>query len=529
MKSKTRASAVLMALILSVSLLAGLSIPCAAEDDGYASAEVVQSNGTENWPKLYDKNSDYFCVMDAETGAILGEKGMDVETPPASLTKIMTCLVAIENGDLDAQVEMTEESVAYATDGSSNLYTQVGEVFTLRDMLYGMMLKSANDISTAIAIAVGGTLDHFLEMMNEKAEDLGCTHTYFANACGMPNEAHHSSAHDLALISQEALDSELFREIVHTKQYTIPATNMNDARTFENHHKFLVTDEYAYDGIIGGKTGYTDLAGSCLATYVERDGRTVIVIALHCLGMDNCLVDTKNLCDYGLERFENVKIPDVKGEIVEGGKVTIPSDGGISECNVTSSSDTLSDGTVRTRDRYDWHGRGVGYVVADVAPVVSSAASAGESGDPSYEGGAEAKSSVSAGTAAAAGNGAAMSGDVSRADSTSGMVNVVLIIAGVMLVLIIILVAVNLRLQRVRREKIEAIKARRRRQNEERNKEQDTGKDADKERDGDIERDVPEDKNKGTDKAADRGADKAADEGADKGIDKGADQEKDIE
>lgn len=460
-KDKSGPLRVLPRLLILVLCFCLMDAVCFAEDDGYASSEVVQSNGTENWPKLYDKNSDYFCVMDADTGAILGEKGMDVETPPASLTKIMTCLVAIENGDLDAQVEMTEEAVAYATDGSSNLYTQVGEVFTLRDMLYGMMLKSANDISTAIAVHVGGTLEHFLEMMNDKAKALGCEHSYFANACGMPNDAHHSSAHDLALISQEALKNPIFREIVHTKQYTIPATNMNDARTFENHHKFLVTDEYAYDGIIGGKTGYTDLAGSCLATYVERDGRTVIVIALHCLGMDNCLYDTTNLCDYGLDRFQNVSIPGMEGELVAGGMATIPADGSLDECEVTSEERTLKDGTIRTTKTYSWHGRRVGSAVADVAPPVSTPAAEAETSD-----------GVSAQAAAAGGADAGASGVVTRADGNSGMVTIVLIIAGVMLALILVLVGVNMHLRRVRREKIEAMRERRRRRDEEREKEQ---------------------------------------------------------
>lgn len=378
MKNKSLLYRVLRTGMVFLFLFALLCGSCAAyAEEGTASQgadpSAVVSNAVANWPQISDTTSDYFCVMDAQTGAILCEKGMDVETPPASLTKIMTTLVAIESGDLDAQVTMTETGVEYAVSGSSNLFTQVGEVFTLRDMLYGTMLKSANDIATEVGEYVGGgSLDNFLSMMNERAAELGCTGTHFANACGMPHEEHHSTAHDLALISQEALKNDLFREIVHTKQYTIPATNLTDARTFENHHKFLVTEEYAYDGIIGGKTGYTDLAGSCLATYVERDGRTVICIALHCMGMDNCLQDTRKLCDYGLGEFRNVTVPDVQDKIISGGVVTIPKDGDIAECEVTSSTEVTEEGAERTTSVYTWHGREVGTVVTEKPPVTST-------------------------------------------------------------------------------------------------------------------------------------------------------------
>ncbi len=380
-RTARRLLSVLLMLVITVfSVLPAAAEEGAAEAASYADPAVMPSNATEGWPKAADTVSDFVCVMDAGTGAILCEKGMDVETPPASLTKIMTTLVAIENGDLDAQVTMTETGVGYAVSGSSNLYTQVGEVFTLRDMLYGTMLKSANDIATQVGEFVGGgSLDTFLSMMNERAAQLGCTGTNFANACGMPNEEHHSTAHDLALISREALKNSLFREIVHTKQYTIPATNLTDSRTFENHHKFLVTDEYAYDGIIGGKTGYTDLAGSCLATYVERGGRTVICIALHSMGMDNCLQDTRRLCDYGLDEFENVPAPVGEGELISGGMLTLPKGASAEECDVASVTETREDGYEETTSVYSWHGREVGTAVTEKPPVTSEPESVPES------------------------------------------------------------------------------------------------------------------------------------------------------
>lgn len=450
-----------VSLVLGLLLLFALVPAAWAEEEAvsagpsYADPSVIPSNGTEGWPLLEDTYSDYFCVMDADTGTILAEKGMDTETPPASLTKILTCLVALKYGDLDQQVTMSETGVEYAISGSSNLYTQVGEVFTLRDMLYGMMLKSANDIATEIGVAVGGTLEHFLEMMNEEAEALGCTHSYFANACGMPNEAHHSSAHDLALISKAALENDLFREIVHTKVYTIPATNMNEERTFQNHHKFLVTEEYAYDGIIGGKTGYTDLAGSCLATYVERDGRTVIVIALHCMGMDNCLNDTRRLCNYGLGEFRSVTIPNVTDEIVSGGTLTLPNDASFEQCEVSSSSAAQEDGSELVTGTYYWHGREVGTMVTKKLPTVSSAAEAAQEsaaeGGETEEGAAASpdKDAASAGAKGSA-NGENPGSGAVRSSQDGSLVRTIFIIGGILLAIILILLIVSIHLRRER-------------------------------------------------------------------------------
>ncbi len=446
-------------LLPAVFLIFALAFPAFAEEaaeapggqaessePAYPDASIIQSNGTEGWPKLYDMASDYFCVMDADTGVILAEKGMDTETPPASLTKILTTMLALENGDLDAEVTMTSTGVSYAVGGSSNLYTQVGEKFVLRDMLYGVMLKSANDMATQVGEFIGGgSLDRFLEMMNARAAELGCRHSYFANSCGMPNEAHHSSAHDLALISKEALKNPMFREIVHTKEYTIPATNMNEARIFQNHHKFLVTSEYAYDGIIGGKTGYTDLAGSCLATYVERDGRTVIVIALHCLGMDNCLLDTRELCDYGLEEFENVSVTSDDGSAPTG-LITLPKGHSLTECTTEETKETLQDGSVKTTVSYSFGGRPVGTLTGVTAPPAETeAAAAEEEADAPEDAQAEADAANAAGNEEKR-----SSAEVTRA-SSGGLVKIFGILIAALLLLILILFVVNVRLQRKRK------------------------------------------------------------------------------
>ncbi|MDO5702651.1 MAG: D-alanyl-D-alanine carboxypeptidase family protein [Lachnospiraceae bacterium] len=484
----------LWTLVLAAAMLVIVSAAavCAEESLAEASQSTQEDAGEEDeqllgapltWPVPGDTVCDYYCVMDADTGAILAEKGMDTETPPASLTKIMTCLIALENGNLEDTVTMTQTGVAYAVDGSSNLYTQVGEEFKLEDMLYGMMLKSANDISTQIGEHVGGgSLDTFLEMMNRRAEELGCTGSYFANACGMPNDEHHSTAHDLALISREALKNDMFREIVHTNIHTIPATNMNEEHSFQNHHKFLVSEEDHYDGIIGGKTGYTDLAQSCLATYVERDGRTVIVIALHTMGMENCYNDTRMLCDFGLDQFENVEIPaEEEGKLIEGGYVTLPQGVGIGACTVERTEKESKSGWKRTTLTYKVDGREVGTAVYKTAPpptptpTPSPVPDAAESqavsvSSEAHEISAESDTASAPSTTAASGNMGSAVGAV-FADITKNGVTLVGVIGGVMLVIIIILIAVNVHLSRARKRLNKRLK-----EDKHREKEQDKDK-----------------------------------------------------
>ena len=326
--------------------------------------ELIPTNATEGWPKAENPMADYACLMDADTGAILLNKGMDVQSPPASLTKIMTCLLAIENGDLDAQVTMTKTGVEYAVSGSSNLYTQVGEVFTLKDMLDGVMLKSANDFATQVGEYIGGgSLDTFINMMNERAAELGCTNTHFVNACGMPAEGHVSSARDMALISREALKNETFREIVSTAVYTIPATNMTEERIFQNHHPFITDPEWIYEGTIGGKTGYTDLAKSCLATYVQKDGMTLISVVLHDEDSQAMRADSKKILDYGFDNFTHGRVDLGDAELVSGGVITLPKGAVSEDCTEEMTEGTDADGNAALIYSYSWHGYPVGEAV----------------------------------------------------------------------------------------------------------------------------------------------------------------------
>ena len=342
-------------LILAMLLSQGVYAAEAGEDP-------IETNRIEGWPKAAEKASDYVCLLDARTGVILINKGMDVQTPPASLTKIMTTLVALENGNLDDRITMTETGTAYAVSGSSNLYTEVGETFTLRDMLYGIMLASANDMATQVAEYIGGSVENFVAMMNQKAEELGCTGTHFVNACGMPAEGHVSTAHDLALISLAAMQNETFREITGTVHYTIAASEIYAPREITNHHPSISEPEnFPIKGVCGGKTGYTDLAQNCLATFAERKGRLMICITLHAQGIGNSYNDTKAAFSYGYSKWKTRTVkPAENEELIEGGKVLTPKKKGIEDCEKEETVTEEEDGRERIETVYYWSGVKVG-------------------------------------------------------------------------------------------------------------------------------------------------------------------------
>ncbi|MEG1291062.1 MAG: D-alanyl-D-alanine carboxypeptidase family protein [Lachnospiraceae bacterium] len=259
------------------------------------------------WPVGPEVAGESAIVMEASTGTILYEKNSHEQLYPASITKIMTSLLAIENSSLDEQVTFSYDSV-HKTEGTS-ISRDVDEVMTMEQCLYAVLIWSANDCAYAVGEHVGGTYDNFINMMNEKAAELGCTNTHFNNPHGLPDENHYTSSHDMALISKEALKNETFRTIVGTKRYTIPCTNKHpDEETYlVNHHKMLFPykddKHFLYDYCIGGKTGWTSQAGSTLVTYGEKDGMTLICVVMKEQGSNHYL-DTRNLLDYCFENFQ---------------------------------------------------------------------------------------------------------------------------------------------------------------------------------------------------------------------------------
>lgn len=296
-----------------------------AEDDGDESSEFVdayydeiQSNQVSGWPQGDAVQAEAAIVMDADTGAVLYAKDIGEVLYPASITKIMTALLALENGNLDDVVKFSEYAVYSIEYGSSHLGLTEGEELTLEQCLYGILLASANEISNAVAEHIGGDVTHFVEMMNERAAELGCVHTHFVNPHGLHDEDHYVCAWDMALIMREALRNPKFCEIIGTVEYFYPETNLVDEkRYFMNHHKMISEEGELYDGCIGGKNGFTDEAWNTLVTAAERDGQKLICVVLKVPGQDESYEETRVLLDYGFDHFSNVQVsnaasPDMK-------------------------------------------------------------------------------------------------------------------------------------------------------------------------------------------------------------------------
>ncbi|MCD8344192.1 MAG: D-alanyl-D-alanine carboxypeptidase [Oscillospiraceae bacterium] len=241
-----------VSLVILTSLLFSLGAPAALAEGEELGVSVSASAA---------------IVLEPETGSVLYEKNADERMLIASTTKIMTALVVLERCELDESVEVTWTHAA--TEGSS-MYLDPEKSYTAEDLLYGLLLVSGNDAAAALADHVGGNMEGFAELMNDKAAQLGLENTHFVNAHGLDAEGHYSSARDLALITAAALENDDFREIFSARSYTLYGL------TYVNHNKLLGSCE----GCIGGKTGYTLACGRTLVSCAERGGMTLICVTL---------------------------------------------------------------------------------------------------------------------------------------------------------------------------------------------------------------------------------------------------------
>nr|WP_240479827.1 D-alanyl-D-alanine carboxypeptidase family protein [Paenibacillus wynnii] len=246
-------------------------------------------------------------LIDVESGRILYSSRGDEPMPMASLTKIMTAIVAIENGDLDGIVKVSKN--AYAKEGSS-LYLKLGEEMTLETMLYGLMLRSGNDAASAIAEHVGGSEEGFVFMMNAKAELLQLKNTHFANPHGLDAKGHYSSANDLAVLTAYALHNPVFKEIVKTEVKTADNPNEKWDYKWRNKNKML----RLYEGADGVKTGYTKIALRCLVSSATRNGQQLVAVTLN---DGNDWNDHASLLNFGFNHYP-LKTLIKRGDKVSG-------------------------------------------------------------------------------------------------------------------------------------------------------------------------------------------------------------------
>ena len=244
-------------------------------------------------------------LADLDSGRLLYELNPDEQRAPASLTKIMTVLLAVEaleRGEvsLDEMVTAQADCLAGLNTDSSTSNIQPGEIISYKDLLYCAMVHSANEACNILAHRVAGSVPDFVELMNRRAAELGCTSTHFADPNGLSNENHYTTAYELYLITREALAHPLFAEICNTRGYDMAATNLSKARSFANSNALITADSeygssYVYPAAAGVKTGFTQLAGYCLISTAEKDGVRLLAVVMGCDGWLNA----------GIEEYEN--------------------------------------------------------------------------------------------------------------------------------------------------------------------------------------------------------------------------------
>lgn len=360
-----------------------------------------QVQAEEYWPKGPKTESKSAILMEVNTGTILYEKKSHKEHYPASITKIMTCLLTIENCDMDEEVVFSADAVYKNEGDTSNIGRDLGEVLTVEQCLYAVMLESANECAYALAEHVGekmgGDYRTFIQMMNDRAKALGCENTHFNNSNGLPDEEHWVSAYDMALISIEAYKNEEFRKITGSTSYSIPKTNKcKEVHYGHNHHKMLYPfrgdDTQLYEYCTGGKTGYTTAANSTLVSYAEKDGLTLVCVVMDA-NTPAHYTDTRKLFDFGFENFQALGIAEHDAVVGDSAKkdyglmnnnepyakldenayIVMPKTAEFSDAQFEEDKENTESGTL-ARLKYTYAGRVVGQadIVATGAKVDNS-------------------------------------------------------------------------------------------------------------------------------------------------------------
>lgn len=287
------------------SLILAFSFSLLSHDSIEVSADTSWPSG----PGIYGESA---VLIDAATGTVLYSKKSDQKMYPASITKIMTALLTIENCDLDETVVFSEYAINSLEYDAMHAECQIGEEMTVKECLYALMLTSANEVATALGEHIAGSEKEFAKMMTERAKEAGAKNTNFVNANGLHNPDHYVTAYDMAMITRAAAQYDIFNEIVNTTAFTISKNNKRKETftSYQRHKMVWPTSGFYYEGIIGGKTGFTDQSGTTLVTYAKRNGMTLICVVLNSNGY-NVYKDTTALLDFGFANF-NLINPSTK-------------------------------------------------------------------------------------------------------------------------------------------------------------------------------------------------------------------------
>ena len=308
-------------------------------------AIAVDSNSLTGWPQGPSVYADAAVVVDMDSGSVLYAKQAEKQHFPASITKLLTVLVALENASLADTVTFSEDSVSFLNYDDANIGMQPGEQIRMNDALYAVLLASANEVSYAVAentgAKMGGDYNTFIERMNTRAAELGCTGSHWVNANGLHDEEHYTTAHDMARIASAVYQREEFRTMMGMLEYKIAPTNLvNEERVFQQNHKMMWPENYYYyEYCKGGKTGYTDQSGTTLVTMADDGNLHLAAVVMGDFGVD-AYTDTRAMLDYCFQNFRQVPLEGTKMSeeidyyISDDAFVTLPNDFDISQAEL---------------------------------------------------------------------------------------------------------------------------------------------------------------------------------------------------
>ena len=296
----------IITLLTIITILFSNIQPVMAQEEA---SLVVES--TAAYPEAPEINGHAAVLIDIDTGAILYSKNPHEKLYPASITKIMTGLLAVENCALEDTFTFTQDILNVLPWDAAKYGYVAGEEVNIRDLLYVLMLRSANEVAIGLGMKISGTEEEFGKLMTEKAKEIGAVNTNFVNATGLHDDNHYTTAYDMALIAMEAMENATFAEVWGTPNYIVNPTNIEpDVVRIWNRHGMLVNTGTSYYSFAkGGKTGYTDEAGRTLVTYGEKDGRKLMCVVMKS-GTETVYSDTRSLLEYGFGQFVNISVKE---------------------------------------------------------------------------------------------------------------------------------------------------------------------------------------------------------------------------
>lgn len=312
MKIKRLITTLLLFIILLTTTSLGIDIKELNETPDTTESTTSETS-SENTDKL-NLYSEAAILVENKTGKVLYGKNAEEKMYPASTTKILTAILAIEKGNLTDNVAVSKEAISGIPSGYSSAYLSEGEIISVENLLKVLLVHSANDAANVLAEYISGSIDDFVDLMNEKAKELGCENTNFVTTNGIHDDDHYSTAYDLATITRYCMQNETFRKFVSIQKCTIPATNKYQERIYTNTNDLInPSSEYYYENCIGVKTGYTSQAKNCLISACSKDGLQLIAVVLGASQQTETrksarYVDSKALYDYG---FSNYSISNI--------------------------------------------------------------------------------------------------------------------------------------------------------------------------------------------------------------------------